>query len=75
MRDFDQDDRTLPVVPFCPWRCPRCGDAKPFTYGRQGRKRYHKCKECGTRYLSQQLTADELTDWRPPPSNDFGQQG
>lgn len=27
------DDDHLPLVPFCPFRCDRCGATKPFTYG------------------------------------------
>ena len=56
-------DDDLPIVPFCPWRCPTCNDGKPFTYGRRGRIRYHKCKGCGRRYRSMMLHAGELGTW------------
>lgn len=53
----------LPLVPFCAWRCPRCNDGKPFTYGRRGRLRYHRCQRCSTRYRSMMLDPGDLGTW------------
>lgn len=44
--------RLLPLVPYCPFRCPRCKEAKPRTYKVVGRLRYHRCKQCGTKFRS-----------------------
>lgn len=65
---FDDDDSdSVPVVPFVPWRCPRCGDAKPFTYGHRGTLRWHLCQGCNTRYRSRELTESEMPGWIPAP--------
>ena len=64
-RPPDLDDQ-LPVVPFCPFRCPRCQASKPFTYGQKGRVRYHRCQECNTRFRSLELRRDQLATFDPP---------
>jgi tRNA(Ile2) C34 agmatinyltransferase TiaS len=63
----DELNDQLPVVPFCPFRCPRCTASKPFTYGQKGRIRYHRCQECGTRFRSLELRRDQLQTFDPPP--------
>lgn len=45
----------LPVVPFVPVRCPRCRLAKPVTTGRYELRRYHLCRGCGQKFLSQEI--------------------
>lgn len=61
----DAADR-LPLVPFCPFRCPSCDAGKPATYGQKGRLRYHRCKDCGTRYRSLELRREQLHGWTCP---------
>lgn len=65
-------DDNLRAVPFVPFRCPRCGALKPFTYGLRGRVRYHKCNGCGTRFRSVEMTREECARFdagpgSPPP--------
>lgn len=48
-----------PCVPFIAWRCPTCGNAKPRTYGRKGRVRYHEC-QCGTNFRSVEYEGQQL---------------
>lgn len=67
MTKRDELDDRLPIVPFCPFRCPRCGRSKPFTYGQKGRIRYHRCQECGTRYRSLELGRGDLAAWSEDP--------
>lgn len=67
-RPNELDDR-LPLVPFCPFRCPRCGTSKPITYGQKGRIRYHRCQDCRTRYRSLELRSDQLGTFDPPAPN------
>lgn len=55
-----RDAATTPLVPFCPFRCPSCGEAKPRTYGKTGRIRYHRCRACGLRYRSLELQRPPL---------------
>jgi hypothetical protein len=66
-------DDMLPAVPFCPVRCPRCGAAKPFTYGQKGRIRYHRCQECNCRYRSLELRRDQLQTFDPPAARSAAQ--
>ncbi len=63
-KDDDEEEGLGPVVPFVPFRCPHCGACKPRTTGQRGRKRYHRCKACGRRYLSWELTAESMRFWR-----------
>jgi len=53
------DDDTVPVVPFVPFRCPRCGRHKPRTHAVQGRLRRHQCQACGCAYRSLEMTLEE----------------
>lgn len=46
------DEDRLPVVPYVPVRCSGCGKSRRETYGRKGRKRYHRCADCGTNFVS-----------------------
>jgi len=62
LRDL-QDDR-VSMVPFVPWRCPRCGDGKPRTYSQHGRVRLHQCQACGTKYRSLEL--QHPREWTEP---------
>lgn len=50
------------VVPFVPFRCPRCGKNKPLTYAVRGRLRYHLCRACGCKYRSRELAASEIVE-------------
>lgn len=50
----------LPVVPFVPFRCPKCRATKPATYGSTGRLRYHRCKHCGTKFRSLELQPEDV---------------
>jgi hypothetical protein len=52
------------VVPFVPFRCPRCGKHKPLTYGRRGTLRYHLCRACGCKYRSREILVRDLDKWR-----------
>lgn len=61
------EDNQLPAVPFVPFRCPRCGAVKPFTYGQEGRVRYHRCKFCEGKFRSVEITSREMRDWKGPP--------
>lgn len=49
----------VPVVPYVPIRCPRCGERKPTTDGvhdvRDGRTRYHLCKGCDLKFRSVEI--------------------
>ena len=60
---IEGEELAVLCVPFCPWRCPRCGSAKPRTYGQRGRVRFHKC--CGLYFRSIELTPDQLRDLDP----------
>lgn len=62
----DNDDQ-VPVVPFVPFRCPRCGRHKPDTYRVEGRIRYHRCQHCRTRYKSLEVPADQVRDFKSEP--------
>lgn len=64
------DDDRLPIVPFCPFRCPRCKAAKPKTYKVLQRLRYHRCQHCGTKYRSVELNPTELHTWHAAPVSD-----
>lgn len=57
------DDDRLPIVPFCPFRCPRCRAAKPRTYRVLQRVRYHRCLACGCKFRSLELGPDDLANW------------
>lgn len=60
----DLDDR-LPIVPFCPWRCPHCGRSQTKTYGQRGRLRYHRCTYCRTKFRSVEIAERDLATWQP----------
>ncbi len=49
----------IATVPFVAWRCPSCGNAKPRTYGQEGRIRFHRCV-CGATYRSLELPPSDL---------------
>ena len=49
----------LPVVPYVPFRCPKCGGV-PRTYGRSGKTRYHHCPSCRINYLSRECNAGDV---------------
>jgi len=64
----EDDDRFLPIVPFLPFRCPRCHSAKPRTYSVRSdtdtpTTRHHRCQSCGQRYRSVELKRDDLRSW------------
>lgn len=61
----ERDDDRLPIVPFVPFRCPSCGRHKPRTYGQKGRKRFHRCLHCNTKYASFELDAKSVPNWSP----------
>lgn len=63
MKPPDLHDDRLPLVPFVPFRCPRCTAAKPVTYGSTGRVRYHRCQNCGTKFRSLELEPSRMGDW------------
>lgn len=48
------DADALPVVTYTPVRCPSCRSRYPITYGQYQRTRYHRCKACSCRFLSQE---------------------
>lgn len=56
-------DQGVPVVPFLPVRCPRCGAGKPITHGIlvARKRRYHTCQECDLRYRSIEISVDDLS--------------
>lgn len=59
-----QDGDHLPVVPCLLVACPDCGEQKPTTDGRNGRRRYHRCRSCGRKFLSHELRdLAELEAW------------
>lgn len=62
-----RDDNTR-AVPFVPFRCWRCGGVRPQTYGQEGRVRYHKCRQCGTKYRSVEMTPEEARRFEMPSS-------
>lgn len=55
----EREKGVVPVVPFLPVRCPRCGELKPITVGRhpQGKRRYHVCSACGLKFMSHEIQA------------------
>jgi transcription elongation factor Elf1 len=61
-QDLDGKDH-LPIVPFVPFQCPRCGRTKPFTYGRKQRVRYHRCQHCGSEFRSLEIKRSEMRDF------------
>jgi hypothetical protein len=60
-RPIPGESDAIACVPYVPWRCPRCGDAKPRTFGQRGRVRYHECS-CGLRYRSLEIPPEDLDD-------------
>lgn len=62
------DDSAEPwqIVPFVPWRCPRCFNSHTRTYSqsRGGRLRSHECKNCRKRFRSLEIDPERL---RPLP--------
>ena len=60
-RGLPPDDviERLPVVPYVPFRCPKCGGV-PRTYGRSGKTRYHHCPSCRINYLSLECNAGDV---------------
>jgi hypothetical protein len=54
-------DESPVVVPFVPFRCPKCRRHRPDTYGKAGRVRYHQCTSCGTKYRSYELDAAQVS--------------
>lgn len=66
------DDERRPIVPFVPYRCPKCKKHRVKTYGQAGRMRYHICLSCGERYNSIELEVDAMKDWRDPNANGTG---
>lgn len=62
--DAERLDRSRPVVPFFPVRCPQCGSTKPRTYGQRASVRYHKCYECRAAFTSYEIgSLEELRVW------------
>lgn len=61
---IEGEDECVAVVPFVPWRCPRCGNPKPRTCGQRDRVRFHHCQSegCDLRYKSVELSAAQLRD-------------
>jgi len=64
----EEDERFLPIVPFLPFRCPRCSSGKPRTYTVRRdpdapTTRYHRCQSCGQRYRSIELRRSDLRSW------------
>lgn len=57
-----EDDARMPIVPFVPFRCPKCQKHKPRTYGQGGRIRWHVCQACGQRYKSMEIDPRDLRD-------------
>lgn len=52
------NEEGLPCVPFQPVLCPHCQSKKSKIYGRnrhQPQVRYHVCKECNRRFLSEEV--------------------
>lgn len=60
--DDDPRGDYVSVVPFVPWRCPKCGARHPRTTGQHGRIRYHRCQECGLPFRSLEIEPDRLQD-------------
>ena len=62
------EDKLWEVVPYEPIRCPRCGSRSHRQYGREGRLRYHRCREerggCGLRYRSWENTDNHRDSWK-----------
>lgn len=56
------EEKAIACVPYVPWRCIRCGNLKPRTYGQRGRVRYHQCPECGVFYRSVEIDPGMLSD-------------
>lgn len=67
-----EDGDALPCVPFVPHRCPFCRKHKPFTYGRYGRVRYHRCQACNRKYRSVELGAADVPNFTPPEDGATG---
>ena len=64
----EDDERYLPIVPFLPFRCPKCNSAKPRTHAvRQSpdapTERRHICHSCGQKYRSFEIKRCELRRW------------
>lgn len=65
----EETDDTLPVVPFVPFRCPRCNAHKPRTHAVRGRTRQHRCQACGLNYRSLELTHAEARRYFATPQS------
>lgn len=61
-RPVEGEDEAIAIVPFVPWRCPKCGSTSPRTYGQRGRYRYHLCAPCGLRFRSIELGPQHVKD-------------
>lgn len=58
------DAGRLPIVACLLVACPSCGEQKPTTTGRNGRRRYHRCRSCGRKFLSHEVRdLAELEAW------------
>lgn len=59
---YADPEQGVPVVPFLPVRCPRCGAGKPITDGvyKARQRRYHTCQECDLKYRSVEISLDDL---------------
>ena len=54
------------VVGYHPIRCPDCGSRSHRQYGREGRLRYHRCKQCSLRYRSWEDISGHKQSWLHP---------
>ena len=64
--DDQQDENITPIVPVTFIRCHRCGSRSHRQYGREGKLRYHRCKECGLRYKSWENQEHFKQSWFHP---------
>lgn len=64
----EDDDRFLPIIPFLPFCCPKCGSDKPRTHAVRRdpdapTERSHVCSNCGQKYRSIEIRRGELGRW------------
>lgn len=58
----DKHGEYVAIVPYVPWRCPKCGARHPRTTGQHVRIRYHRCQSCGLPFRSLEIDPDRLGD-------------
>ena len=58
-RDLEKEEN-LPMVAWVPPACSSCGSTSSRIYRTSGLVRYHRCKSCGQRFISKEVSWAEI---------------